>query len=591
MYRNRLPNSRLNNESNGLCYLVFDHKIILEKIYQPISIRDTMKKVQILAVACVSALSLNAQTASLSSTRECEKMINNEDFGGARKCLEAIITKEPTNSDAYFWMGESFYRDSTSEKAKENVAKATDYYNKGVAANPDFNWRAQIGVIKTMIDGKQNQQVISKAIDKAVRASRKRPYKEGHPDAYYLLADAYLYSKNPNVAEGIANAKRAKDIEPAVAKYWVKEGDAQRLGGFAGPAMSAYETAATIDKKEPDVYLKMGNIWGRAGQFKLAIAKLEEGLAVAPDYAPLYKAQIEFCMANKEYPRVTKLLEKYVTLAGNDYDARARYVKFLCYQAKAYDKAVEEAQKLLKDDPSRKNMYRWMAWANYENGKYDAALDASVQLFKALSGDDLAGYDYTYYARAAAQLGKLDTAVKAYNDYIKFDTTQTCSVLPEIANLYLKVKKYKEALATANTKLAKCGGNNSDYYAIMQIAYNADAPKELSEAADKYITKKPNDVDGYFYKAKALQQMDDETNPRYDAIAPYEKLIEVALKATDEKEKTRNNYFLSRAYSYSGYHAGSKGDLVKAKEFFQKAVGADPSNADAAKKVQELGGN
>jgi tetratricopeptide (TPR) repeat protein len=155
----------------------------------------------------------------------------------------------------------------------------------------------------------------------------------------------------------------------------------------------------------------------------------------------------------------------------------------------------------------------------------------------------------------------------------------------------LKVKKYKEALATANTKLAKCGGNNSDYYAIMQIAYNADAPKELSEAADKYITKLPNDVDGYFYKAKALQQMDDETSPRYDAMAPYEKLIEVALKATDEKAKTRNNYFLSRAYSYSGYYYGAKGDLVKAKEFFQKAVGADPSNSDAAKKVQELGGN
>ena len=85
--------------------------------------------------------------------------------------------------------------------------------------------------------------------------------------------------------------------------------------------------------------------------------------------------------------------------------------------------------------------------------------------------------------------------------------------------------------------------------------------------------------------------MDDENNPRYDAIPPYEKLIEVALKATDEKAKSRNNYFLSRAYSYSGYFYGSKGDLVKAKEFFQKAVAADPANADAAKKVQELGGN
>jgi tetratricopeptide (TPR) repeat protein len=181
--------------------------------------------------------------------------------------------------------------------------------------------------------------------------------------------------------------------------------------------------------------------------------------------------------------------------------------------------------------------------------------------------------------------------VKVYNDYIKFDTTQTCSILPEIANLYLKVKKFKDALGAANAKLAKCGGTTNDYYAIMQIAYTADMPKELSEAADKYIAKKPNDVDGYFYKAKALQQLDDDNSPRYDAIAPYEKLIEVALKATEEKEKTRNNYFLSRAYSYSGYHAGSKGDLVKAKEFFQKAVGADPANTDAAKKLAELGGN
>jgi tetratricopeptide (TPR) repeat protein len=570
-----------------LCYL--DHKIILEKINQPI--RDTMKKVQILAVACLASLSLNVQAQVLSSSKECEKLINNEDFGGARKCLDAIIAKEPTNSDAYFWMGESYYRDSTSENAKGNMAKAADFYNKGVGANPDYNWRSQIGVVKMMIQEKQNQQLISKAIDKAVRASRKKPYKEGHPDAYYLLVDAYLYGKNTNFTEGVANAKRAREIEPAGAKYWVKEGDAQRLAGSAGPAMSAYESAASIDKKEADVYLKMGNIWGRAGQFKLAIEKLEEGLAIAPDYAPLYKAQIEFCMANKEYPRVTKLLEKYVTLAGKDYDARARYVKFLCYQAKAYDKAVEEAQKLLVDDPTRKNMYRWMAWSNYENGKYEAALDASDKLFKALTGDDLANYDYTYFARAAEQLGKIDTAIRVYQDYIKFDSTQKCDVLPKIANIYIKANRVKEAGAALNDKLAKCGGNNSDYYAAMQLAYKADMHKELVQAADRYIEKLPNDVDGYFYKAKALQQMDDENNPRYDARTTYEKLVEVALKATDEKTKTRNNYFLSRAYSYLGYCMGAQGNLPVAKENFQKAVAADPSNADAAKKVQELGGN
>ena len=89
------------------------------------------------------------------------------------------------------------------------------------------------------------------------------------------------------------------------------------------------------------------------------------------DYAPAYKDLYELYIRERKFDKVVPLLDKYVTLVGNDIDAKVRLVKFLCFQAKGCDRAISEGQKLLTTNPEQYTLYRWLAWSYGEkkNGR------------------------------------------------------------------------------------------------------------------------------------------------------------------------------------------------------------------------------
>ncbi len=532
---------------------------------------------------------------------EGKKQLDNENFGKAREIFNAIITREPMNGEAYYYLGETYYQD---EKPAE--AKAT--YEKGFVATKGDNPHVLVGKAKIALDEK-NEKEATKLVEKSIRASRNRTYREGHPDIYALVGKAYLDSKNENLQEAVNNFTRARDIEPKSARYWILLGDAQLKKGDPGSAMTAYETAAEKDKANPETFLKMGRIWGRSGKYDLSLEKLDAGLLVGPEYAPLYKDNIEYSIAAKKYSRVTPLLDKYLKLsvAANDFDARARFVKYLASVARDYDRAVEEAYRLIKDDPTRLNINRWIAYARVAQGlskeadgikvdslkaTYTEAIEASKRLFAALKADDLADYDYKNYATAAQKVGDLDLMASVYKDQLKVDTTKTAGVLGLIAKSYWDAKKYKQAYRAYADKLGKYEPASSELYYQMVSAYygsfgkDADkvTEKEIESAADRYIAVNDKAPDGYFYKGKAQDQQDTGDQPAYLARTSAEKVIE--LGAADP---VRGKTLLIWAYNYmASFNATTNPTL--AKEFIQKTLALDPTNKRANELLQALGG-
>jgi tetratricopeptide (TPR) repeat protein len=558
-----------------------------------------MKKIQVFAALFLCIWTLQAQ----SPIATAKGLLVNENYGKAKEVLNQIIgaEKDPLKqAEAYYWLGECEYRDLIDDNQAKAFEKAREQYNKGIAVAKSSP-HCQVGMGKLLLDAKNSKEAL-KVFDQAIKDSKKKPYKEGHPEIFMLIGDSYLNctQKNPDFA--VSNYTRARDVEPTNALAWLKLGDGNLAKNDAGAAMSAFETASQKDKTNSDIFLKMGRIWKRASKFDLAEEQFKNGLKVNDQYAPIYKDLIELYMDTKKYDQVLPALEKYIPLAGNDFSARRRLVTFLTYQAKDYDRAVIEANKLLKDDPTQTTMHRWIAWA--KNAKadklvadnknvmgddakmlYQEGLDASKKLFEIVPADRLVYYDYEFPAKGALRLGNMEEASKYYKKVVELDSTKACDYYAQFMNAYFANKKYKEGLdLLAEKEGTTCKVESSEYFNAMYYAQGIKAWDLAIKYADKYSEMQPTITDAPYIKARALSAMEDPNAPTWKAKEVYEKIIQMY----ETKPSDRGKPHVTSAYNYIGNYYGSQQDLVKAREFFQKTLTVDATNKIATEMIQQL---
>jgi tetratricopeptide (TPR) repeat protein len=565
-----------------------------------------MKRIQILAALLLFACTLQAQT----QLDAAKKLIVNENYGEARKALTGFISaeKEPARqAEAYYWLGETFYNELIDENAQEALAKSRAEYDKGLALDKKSPF-CLVGMGKLLLDAKNGKEAV-KTFDQAIRESKQKKFKEGHPDIYMLIGDAYSNCTQKNFDQAVSNYTRAREIDPKNGLYCLRLGDAQMKKGDAGASMSAYECAADKDKTNAEVYQKKARIWMRASKFDLAGEEIEKGLKIDPNFAPLYKDKVEVLMSSGQYDKVTAVLEKYIPLAGNDFDARLRFCKFLAYQAKDYTRSIDEAKKLLAAAPNYKVANRWIAWSAFEkamkveadsikagkkSGPYGDAWrallqesnDASKALMLGVPADRLVYYDYQYSAKSALKLGMMEDALAMIAKVEETDTTSACTLKNDLVQAYYEQKKYKEAFAVLDAKAAKgCKTTFGEYFYAMYYGYATKDYASGVKYADKYIEMVPKGSDGYHYKALCLRQMEDPAVATWSAKDTYEKLIALHESKPDDRSKG----YVTRAYNYMASYYGAQSDLVKVKEFAQKTLAIEPANETALSLMQQAG--
>jgi tetratricopeptide (TPR) repeat protein len=567
-----------------------------------------MNRIKVVAALFFLATMVQAQTA----IEQAKNLITNENYGEAGKVLTQYIgsEKDPLKqAEAYYWIGESMYRDLADEKNMQPAFdKSKEQFNKGIALAKNSP-HCLVGMGKLLLDAKNSKEAL-KTFDSAIKESRKKPFKEGTPEIFMLVGDAFLNGVNKNAEQAVAYYTRARDIEPTNAKTWIKLGDGSLSKNDAGAAMNAYESATSKDPKNVELYLKRSKIWRRSSKMELAQKEMEDGLKIDPNYALIYKDLIELYMDTKQFNKVLPALEKYIPLTGSktDFSARRRLVTFLTYQARDYDRSVVEAEKLLKDDPTQTTMYRWIAWAKCAKADtlvarsadkkvlgddakmlYQESRDASKKLFEVVPADRLVYYDFEFPAKASLKLGELEEATKYYKMVMLNDSSKTCDIYTSLIEANYDVKKIKEGITLLEEKETKCTvtNKNREYYYAMYYSYVAKLYDKSMKFADKYIEAFPALVDGYYYKAQSSDELDDDNAPVFKAKESYEKLITTYEAKPDDRSKK----MVGTAYNYIAYYYGKQQDLVKAKEFYQKTIGVDPTNKIATQTLLQLGGN
>lgn len=534
-----------------------------------------IKKMKKLVFACILGLAATAAMAQ-PTLKDGLRHLRNENYEDALKIFQAIAKADPKNGTIYYYIGEVSY-------AKEDYAEAQRAYNKGLDINPQCA-ECKIGRGKILLD--QGKTIEAQAeFESAIKSDKK------NAEVYGAIGDAFLYGKKPDAQKAIQYLSQAKSMNPANAKFWDHLGDAYDLSGNNGEAMTNYEGAIGKDPNNTSALGKIARIWIRAKQYDLAKPYLIQGIDKDPLDGLLYKDLIEIYVIEQKYDSVVPLLEKYVTLIGEDIDAKVRYVKFLTFQAKDYDRAIEVGEKLLKSNPEQYTLHRWLAWSHGEKGEMQDSYDHSKSLFDEIGKKPerkAFASDYEYWAKAALKLGLLDEAAHIYRKYLELEPSKAHEVYGLLAQAYFEAKNYEQAIAYYKRKNGEKELNAADGAKLGQSYWLIKKDTLADSVYARVLELSPNYAYGWLIRARIAAQRDyqDTLHTAFAAKPLFEKYIE--LTKDDAANLAKNKRYLIDAYYYLGKYYVHIEDYDQALGYFEKILELNPGEEEAQANVKIL---
>lgn len=509
------------------------------------------------------------------SLEEGIKHLENENYNAALNTFNKLATSDPKGYIYHYHIAEVYY-------AMEKPAEARKSYTKGLDISSKCD-QCYIGLGKLALDEGKLAEA-KKHLDYALKGNAKNAQIQA------MVGMAYLYSRNPKAELALPYLTKARDLDPKQSKYWIYLGDSYQTNGDLGNAMTSYETAVEKDKNDPETYLKMSRIWAAGKQVPLAIEKLEKAIQIKPDYAIAYKDLYELYIRTGKYDKVVPILEKYVSLIGSDIDAKVRFVKFLCYQAKDYAKAIEEGNKLVKAHPEQYTLYRWLAWSNFEYGNYASSIEESYKLFEAIAKDttNRIAYpsDYEYAARAASKLNRMDTAELFFSKLIKLQPDRSVEISSMIAKAYYDARNYEKAEQWYLKKATFAALTVSELFYLGLSQKNQGKLYLADTTFGEMLKVSPKYEWGWYTRAQINNELDtSSTNKLFLAQPYYEKFIELA-----SVDPAKNKARLIEAYLYMIYYSTQKDEIEMAKSYCNLVLNLEPEHKVANEYLKILSG-
>lgn len=522
-------------------------------------------------------LLLLASAGKAQSLEEGIRHLRNENFAAAKQTFEAIAKNEPKNGAVHFYLGEIEY-------LSDNTKGAEEHYKKGLVANPTCA-ECKVGLGKLELD-KEKPADAEEHFQTALKLDKKSA------EIPYLIGESYLRSKKPNANKAVEYLYKASGMsgekDPRILSSL---GEAYRLTGDNGSAMTSFENAVRVDPTNTSAYIQMARIWSAAQQDSLAIQQLEAARAQSPDDALVYKDLIEQYIHVRGFEKVTPLLEKYVSLTGNDPDAKVRLVKFLTFQAKDYDRAAQMGEDVLVTNPEQYTVHRWLAWSYAEKENWQASLDHSEKLFRALNADKSRKAfpsDYEYYAEAAVALDNLDKAIEVYNEYLVLEPSKAEEIYGMISKKYFDARNYTESAKYYMLKDSVKTLNQYDRYYLGLALYYSDQDTLADTAFAQLIAENYNTANSYLMRARIAERK-DTTGTQFLAVPYYMKYVELTDDPTKDLEKVKRNLIV--AYHTIAYYEVQMDKLADAKTRYKRILELDPENADALNFLKILEGS
>ncbi|HEX9955778.1 MAG TPA: tetratricopeptide repeat protein [Fibrella sp.] len=527
----------------------------------------------------------------------------------AEQTFKQLASTAP-NAENQFYLGYFYLK-----TGKPDEAKAA--FEKGLAADPK-NQLNNVGLAGVAL-AKKDLATAKAKTDEAVSATKGK-----NGDVLFRAGEMYTLFEGDKGANDPARAvellERAKvlDKKNQNVEIPMAMGDAYTLRNEGGPAVSRYEevidgplAAASNNTTKSEANAKIGQLYLRSKQYKLAQEFFEKAIAADPEFAPTYRSYADALVGSKAYKKASSIYDTYVQKSGTQDPELLLNVAKYYFLAGEHQKSLDYLDKL-KGQVKDPIIDRMTGWSNFALGRNDVAVE-SLGKFISTAPQKVIADDYKYLGRAQAQLGTPEGDSLSIENLLKaapIDTTE--NLYKEVADRYYASKRYDKAatyLRQAIGKEDKPGNNDYLKLGLSYYQYGLQVPKliadttqqrierqkafmqadsafaRLAENAEKIGTPYPL---AYYYRAQSNYFANGrEASLASGAPVPfYEKFIEQALAAQANPEtgattREQNRKYLITAYRYLINNSIAKKDDTKAKEYANKVLELDPNDVDA----------
>lgn len=507
--------------------------------------------------------------------------------------LQTLDEAATDKAEAYYYLG-------WIELNKGNLDKASEYFELGVKANPEYAYnyvgKGAVALKKGNVDAakdffKEAEKINKK--DAKIRVDIAR--------AYYN-ADKVKYNKQWN--DALKDAKKKDKKESAI---YIFEGDVfadeQKYGDSAG----YYEMAITFDAERPIAYVKYANTYFRINP-TVAIQKLEEIVAKNPNSALAQRELAEKYYENNQW---TKAAEQYKNVIDNPNHFASddeRYVVLL-YFGKNYQESLSRAQAQLQKTPTSFLMKRMVFLNQAALEQYAEAEKSAIDFFGSASADNLlSSNDYTTYGDVLKKLGKEEEALGEYEKAVEINpdkvellkdlssaystaaTATTDSV--KAANYHLKsAKLYKKFIDkgdySTNDLFVLAGRYQNVIATALNDTLKSKAFEKANKVIDEVLERVPDDYRIAQRKARIALTYEGNDRSKGLAVAPYNQMMEILNNDTTIDESKKKEAFME-AYMYIAAHYLAIKDSATAKSYYLKYLELDPTNEALKKYIENM---
>lgn len=261
------------------------------------------------------------------------RLLKEGKYQAAQRCAKSIITKNPRNYVAHYYLGKAYLQDNKHELAFMEF--------KTVNQNALFN-----GEI---------------------------------PEAEFRKDMALLYRRFNQNGEALKEYLLLTKLEPNNTDHSFKAAELYEETGNAKLAMGFYQKTIMHDRKNARAYTAAGRLLFRNKNYTQAKQALESSIRLNPENYENYYYLGKVCKETKDLPTAVKLLEK--AERSPEFKQKALVEKGICLMmADQNDRAVdtfERAIKNTKDPKNQETLYaRYFLGVCYEkNRKIEKAIE------------------------------------------------------------------------------------------------------------------------------------------------------------------------------------------------------------------------
>ncbi|MEE1946753.1 hypothetical protein VRU48_16635 [Pedobacter sp. KR3-3] len=564
----------------------------------------TMKMIKKAITLSLGLVMMGGTASFAQSLADAKKAMDAEQYQKAGAMLKTLVSTQGTKGENFFNLGEVYLR-------TDDIDSARAVFTKGIAADAKYALN-YVGLGHA--DLKSGNPTSAKTnFDKALQLGTK------DYQTYLAIGRAYTDQAKPDYAAALPNLQKAEELDAKDkdAETFLALGDFYAMQTKNTEAYPMYLRALDINPTLNRAHVQIGRMYKMAFAYPEAEAELKKATESDPNYGPAYRElaenEMRWALAdpkNAPAKRAEALanMKKYLDLTDKSFESRLRYAQFLFY-ADDFATLEKEVANLHAEanNPKEFVVIRMRGYSAIENKNFEQGLKYMNELFARKQDESrIVGGDYLYLGKALAATGNDSLALVNVVKAVSMDSTKV-DALAEIGKKLYDAKNYVKAadayrtVVKSNSKSPSIAMNYfylglADYY---NYAYANQANKnpdrsilvEADNAFAKVTELAPDYEISYLQRARVNKLLDAKDNgetPKGLAVPYYEKYVELVTVTKPEKAAA-NAKSLVDAYNNLGAYAAPT-DKEKAKEYFNKVLAIDPTNATATDNLKFLNG-